>query len=695
MKLRALLFFLLAPLLALRAEREITIYISANLGGRFPMDDKIQENRLLRTAAIIRAAKAQNPNVFYFDMGNVFFPGRLSRFSFGSLTADYLQMVGLDAGLVAAGDLNIGAESLDYIRRARGIRLLSANIFRDKTPFFEPFAVIKKQSLKVGVLGLTSNKTLVSAAEARILNLRLDTNDGVIEKLLGNIQAEKPDLTIALSGLSLQSSLKLQSAHAAIDLLVSGGDGEDVLYDEPIRSIELSDTRRAVTFPKNTSLLRLVLKEENERWVIREYTPIDVDAVAIDVDTPVSFLRRLTLWQKGYAASEGDNAKEARFTPFLLTPQFAAGTLRESFGCDVAFIEPDDVDSSQALPIKKKSDVRYRVLNDYNIFTFRLMGDTLQKFYAQSRDFVFSGMEKDSITGYPVRNNVSYRICATQRGYETASTRIGKDLQGNNQWLGLTDTVLQMVDERTTDPNKTADNRFRFLTIFNLSNIYETGNVSNSSNIVVPPGQATASYFKWGLENDVNFLLYNRKHSISFNPYIFYVRQSDTIVRNLLRGDLTYVYNTEWFLRPYQKSRFDTVVVPTAGQRPSILRETVGGEFKWHILTGRLGVGLEKEIVDPATPVKGGIEANVGILWDLFSGIQYKLFFDAFSSRSLENFWNHRLEMSNSLIFTIMKPLTFTVSHRLYYLYQGLAGDFYNSSIVTFSLDMRTTWKEP
>jgi len=83
------------------APSEVTVYLTANLGGRFPLDQNFDENELLHTAAYLRRAREQNQNVFHFDLGNAFFPGRLSRFSFGSLTADYLQMLRLDAGLVA------------------------------------------------------------------------------------------------------------------------------------------------------------------------------------------------------------------------------------------------------------------------------------------------------------------------------------------------------------------------------------------------------------------------------------------------------------------------------------------------------------------------------------------------------------------------------------------------------------------
>ncbi|MCX7633052.1 MAG: hypothetical protein N2Z22_06955, partial [Turneriella sp.] len=84
-----------------------------------------------------------------------------------------------------------------------------------------------------------------------------------------------------------------------------------------------------------------------------------------------------------------------------------------------------------------------------------------------------------------------------------------------------------------------------------------------------------------------------------------------------LRFDLTYSYNTEWYVRPYQKNRLDTLVVPVRGQRPSFLRETLGAEFQYWLFTGKLGVGMEKEILDPVNDPNWGFEANIGVQWDL------------------------------------------------------------------------------
>jgi len=692
MKLAVLLLLPLAS--AFAAGKEITIYLTANTGGRFPLDAQLQESELLRVAAYLRQEKRKNPAAYHLDLGNAFFPGRLSRFSFGSLTADYLQMVRLDAALVAAGDLNIGAESLDYIRRARGIRLLSANIMREKSPFFEPYALFNKGGVKAAFIGLTSNKSLVNFAEAQLLSLHVEPPESTLEAPLAQIALEKPDLTVAMTGLSLRDAVVLLAKNPQIDVLLCGGDGDGSLGTAAVRQIELPDGRRVIAMSHDNLLMRIVLRQEKQRWALAEREIVDLDKYD-DVDSlSPTFKRRLGLWQKWYQAGEDSGMEGVVFRPFKLTPQFAAASLRAAFGCDVAYVEADDIDTEHGGDVRRMQDVRYAAQNDFDIFTFRLNGAELRQFYQKNPDLVFSGMNAQTVIGYPIRDDVSYRVCATQRGFEYA-VRPDRRHQGRNQWLGISDAMSRTLEEKIEDPAAYADSRFRFLAVINLSNVYETGRVANNSKIDTPPGQAADSYFKWGLENDVNFILYNRRHSFSFNPYIFYVRQMEQIIRNLLRADLTYTFNTESFVRPYQKNRIDTVVVPVRGQRPSFLRETLGAEFNYKIFTGRLGGGLEKEILDPVNDPNWGFEANVGVLWPFYQGIQYRLLFDSFSSRTYQNFWRHRIEVSNSIIFTIASPLTITVSHRYYYFYQGSVGDFYNSSILMLSLDMRTTWKEP
>lgn len=690
--LSLLLLLLAAPILA--AAQEVTIYLTANTGGKFPLDAELHENELMRLAAYLRQNKGKNSTAYHFDLGNAFFPGRLSRFSFGSLTADYLQMLRLDAALVAAGDLNIGAESLDYIRRARGIRLISANIIRDKEPFFEPYAIFKKGETKIALIGLTSNKSLVNYAEAQLLSLHVEPPENTIEAPLAQIALEKPDLTIAMTGLALRDAVMLLAKNKKIDLVLCGGDADGSLGRTAIRQIELPDGRRVIAMPHDSPLMRIVLRQERNRWILVEREVVDLDKYDNMNVLSVTFKRRLGLWQKWYAKGEGVALQPAAFSPFRLTPQFAAASLRAAFGCDVAYVEPDDIDIEPGGEIRRIDDIHYATQNDYDIFTFRLTGLELRQFYQKHPDLVFSGMNAENIVGYPIRNDVSYRVCATQKGFEYA-VRSEKRQSGRNQWLGISDAIVRNFEEKITEPDQYADSRFRFLAILNLSNVYETGQVTNNSRIDTPPGQAADSYFKWGLENDVNFIFYNRRHSISFNPYIFYVRQVEQIIRNLLRFDLTYTLNTESFVRPYQKNRLDTLVVPVRGLRPSFLRETLGAEFQYKIFTGRLGGGLEKEVLDPVNAPNWGFEANVGIIWPFYQGMQYRLVFDSFSSRTYQNFWRHRVEISNALIFTILAPLTFTVSHRWYYFYLGSVEDFYNSSILLLSLDMRTTWKEP
>jgi hypothetical protein len=690
----ALIFFCLLPLAA--AQKETTLYLTSNLAGRFPLDQNLDENHMLRIGALLRAAKNKNPAAYHFDLGNAFYPGRLSRFSFGSLTADYLQMLRLDAGIVAAADLNIGAESLDYIRRARGIRLISANIFRGQAPFFEPYAILTKGGLKTAVIGITSTRSLLAYEEAESLELRLEAAENILAATLDRVAPEKPDLIIALTNVSVQDAVPLLARNPRIDMLICGGDAEAALGTDPVRSIELPDGRRVLALPPETSLMRVTLKKTGNVWQTGERELIDVFAAENLLPAPPSFVRRLTLWQKWFAKDEDGGDGSTPFKPFQLTPQFAAAAVREVARCDVAFLERSDVDSDSG-GVARQRQIRYAVQNDYNIFTFGFSGEALRRFYQKNPHLVFSGMTGDAITGYPIRDTVNYRACATQRGYEFAMKQNDKRVPPENQWFGISDSVASAVSRGVENPEAAADQQFRLLTIINLSNVYETGKIANARSIEAPPGQPTDSYFKWGLENDVNFLLYNRRHTVSFNPYIFYMRQNDQVIRNLLRGDLTYTYNTEWYLKPYQKNRVDTVVVadPITGLRPSFLRETIGAEFSWKFFTGRLGGGLEKEILDPVNNPNWGLEATVAMLWEFYPQVKYKLGFDSFSSLTYQNLWRHRIDVGNSLIFTIASPLTFTVSHRWYYYYLESAQGFYNASIFLMSLDLRTTWKYP
>ncbi|MBS0616905.1 MAG: hypothetical protein JSR44_01860 [Spirochaetes bacterium] len=680
--------------LSAAAAKEVTLYLTSNLAGRFPLDKNLDDNAMLRVGAYLRQAKNKNPAAYHFDLGNAFYPGRLSRYSFGALTADYLKMIHADAGLVAAADLNIGADSLGYINRARGIRLLSANLFREKKPFFGEYEILKKGDAKVAVVGFTSPRSLVNFAEAQHLDLRLEKPDVVAPNTLQKIALENPDITIALTGLALDDALVLLAHNPQIDILLCGGDSPGTIGVEPVRAIELPDGRRAIAMPKDTPLVKLVLQKREKVWAVAERSIIDIWTSDAPKDVLPSFARRLTLWQKWFAVEEDADSKTTAFQPLQLTPQYAAASLRSSYGCDIAFLENDDIDTSANVSISRARDVRYAVQNDYDIFTFRMSGADARSFYAANPQLVFSGISQEAITGNPIRDNVDYRACATQRGYEIAAASLGKRAPAESQWSGISDSVVDAAAVGK-NPDNVADKKFRLLTIFNLSNTYETGNVTTTANAAIPPGQPPNSYFKWGLENNVNFILYNRKHAFSFNPYIFYVRQNDQIINNLMRAQVTYTYNTEWLLKPYQRSRVDTVVVPINGLNPTFIRETAGAELNYGIFTGRFGLGFEKQVLDPATTSYAGFEATLGINWEFVPGITYSLAFDSFSATTLTGVWRNRIDMTNAVIFKIVDPLTFTVSHRYYYFYQESLQSLYNSSILLVSLDLRTTWKTP
>ncbi len=80
-------------------------------------------------------------------------------------------------------------------------------------------------------------------------------------------------------------------------------------------------------------------------------------------------------------------------------------------------------------------------------------------------------------------------------GLDGAVTLLGKNPQLEkhlphvNQWLGISDAVTSTLVGGTSDPDLSVDRKFRLLNILNLSNVYETGRVTNNGGIDTPPGR--------------------------------------------------------------------------------------------------------------------------------------------------------------------------------------------------------------
>ncbi|MBP7583044.1 MAG: hypothetical protein KBA61_03350, partial [Spirochaetes bacterium] len=118
-----------------RARESLSLVVTANLEGRASLGMEEEENDfLLKLGQSLIHEKGRGRAELYLDLGNAFYPGALSRFSFGSVMMDFFGFFDCAATLISSQDMRIGVNNLDFVKHNRKTRLLSANIVRRDTP---------------------------------------------------------------------------------------------------------------------------------------------------------------------------------------------------------------------------------------------------------------------------------------------------------------------------------------------------------------------------------------------------------------------------------------------------------------------------------------------------------------------------------------------------------------------------------
>jgi 2',3'-cyclic-nucleotide 2'-phosphodiesterase (5'-nucleotidase family) len=113
------------------------------------------------------------PFDLYIDLGNSFYPGPVSKYSYGSVMMDFFTYFNCAATLVSSRDISIGLTNLEFLAKGRTTKLLSINITRDNTPVFNPYFIISHDSRKIGFIGVTSSEISLTIADKKILKYPL------------------------------------------------------------------------------------------------------------------------------------------------------------------------------------------------------------------------------------------------------------------------------------------------------------------------------------------------------------------------------------------------------------------------------------------------------------------------------------------------------------------------------------------
>jgi len=677
---------------------KVTLVITGNMGGRFSTEIEGQEKNdpLIRLGQSI-AWEKKKKNCLFFDLGNAFYPGIVSKYSYGSAVVDFFKSFQCDATVISTNDLQIGLGNFKFLRKGKSTRFLSSNLYVDGKNYFHPYFLYDTSRGKIAFIGVSSPELQVDATEQALRKVTIKAYSEAVQKAIGMAEKEGAKYFILLSGLTFHKNLNLLKTFPQLAFVITGGDNKGRLFGHETSRILLKDGRSVSVLPEFDGYLKVDV-DIGQKLVVNEIRLVPSKNYSITDYRYRDFIKRISGWKrllrKELDVTQYDTGKKK----IAFTGQKCADLIRREYSAEIALLDKKAVKATELKGAVSKLKLHTLINTEFPIVTFRLKGSEVKLVAAGGDKYISRGYKDGKVQGYPVEDNREYQIAATQSVLKVLQKILHRKIKYKNTFKNLFRTVSNDLKNEKFIVNgdeKQIENSFRFLSEFYVSFVFENSMVDSGDNIETPIGRPLETYTRYGIESTLNFIFYNRLHYFKVTPHIYYVRQGDTYLSNLLRGTFYYKLNLPYFVNPYHKSQIDTVVSSIDGSRPTIIRETIGATILAKYLSGTAGFGIEKEIIDPEGSLVYGLEALLAFNITFAKYLTYGLGVDAFFSfgDDSQNKRYLRSDIKNSLTFTLSSSVSISVSHVLFYYYSMNVKEHYLNSQIITAANYKTDFK--
>lgn len=136
---------------------------------------------LAKAAGVIESVRQQHEHVIYIDNGDLIQGSALAQYlalyypeKGPHALVDCLNRMGCDVGVIGNHEFNFGRAYMDKGLHDATFPILGANILKEATgePAFQPYAIIERQGIRIGVLGLVTEFVPRWEKSAHIKGLR-------------------------------------------------------------------------------------------------------------------------------------------------------------------------------------------------------------------------------------------------------------------------------------------------------------------------------------------------------------------------------------------------------------------------------------------------------------------------------------------------------------------------------------------
>ncbi len=213
------LCFLFAP--ATAEEVRLFLLHTNDLHGHLEAD--VESGGFVRLATLIRSIKATFPDeVILFDGGDMAVGTPISGLYFGKPMAEAMRSLDYDAVAIGNHEFDWGQQAMAEFLGEVGAPALCANLVEtgDGAHPYRPWAIVEKQGVRLGVIGLVAPDTASRAPRSATEGWQFLPPEVAVRRALSEMP--EVDVVVALTHLGVQADQQLAEAVPEIDLIVGG-----------------------------------------------------------------------------------------------------------------------------------------------------------------------------------------------------------------------------------------------------------------------------------------------------------------------------------------------------------------------------------------------------------------------------------------------------------------------------------------
>ncbi len=210
-------------------------------------------------ATLVENMRAQHPNVFLFDAGDIF-TGTLAKLTRGELSFELMLSMGYDAMVIGNHEFEYGWEELARQKHRVPFPVLGANLFYRDTShaFAQPYTILERHGVRIGVIGILGQDAATALVPSHIAGLDVLEPVAVVREYVELLRPEV-DLVVVLTHQGYTAPMQTDDE---ADPTVQRGNAENMALAGAVPGIDVilaghtdAGTRTPLVHPETGTLI--------------------------------------------------------------------------------------------------------------------------------------------------------------------------------------------------------------------------------------------------------------------------------------------------------------------------------------------------------------------------------------------------------------------------------------------------------